>query len=219
MAEILWSKNSRRNDVFGDGLARGIWVLIKFVFVVGILFAVSRSLQQTPDSEPLDVAPADEGRVAERLAQQQSTDAARCAAQKRAVNDAKAAEVLRQYALRQHTRPTVKDLYLDGKAYAANGIKVSVSEFYQSYGHNKERLYNSSVELTMEMVQPGAVAVSIGLITENGTGELREQLLGCAAAGGCVVTLIGHVEQCIETNVLGVTNQDICLIAEYRGPQ
>jgi hypothetical protein len=123
-------------------------VLIKFVFVVGILFAVSRSLH--PDSEALDVAPADEGRVAERLAQQQSTDAARRAAQERAVNDAKAAEVLRQYALRQHTRLTVKDLYLDGKAYAVNGIKVSVSGFYQSYGHNKERLYNSSVELTME---------------------------------------------------------------------
>ena len=126
-------------------------------------------------------------------------------------HDAFVAQTIHDDAASGYKHVTVKDLYLDSKAYAASGTKVSVSGFYKSYGRHKERLYNSYNELMMVAFQPGVQALSIALLTDDGTRKLREYLLRCMA--GCGVTILGHVDQCVETNVFGATDQDICLVA------
>jgi hypothetical protein len=150
---------------------------------------------------------------AEEEAYQQSVASAQRAAQmEQQKHDAFVAQVVRDEAARGYKNVTVKDLYLDSKAYAASETKVSVSGFYKSYGRHKERLYNSYNELMMTAFQPGVEALSIGLLTDDGNRTLREYLLRCVA--GCGVTVLGHVGQCVENNVFGATSHDVCLVAE-----
>jgi uncharacterized protein YecT (DUF1311 family) len=114
---------------------------------------------------------------------------------------------------------TVRDLILDGKVYAANETKVSVSGFYHAQSRQNERLYNSYDDFMMHTLNPSAFgyveALNVGLITEDGSRTMREYLLGarCGVAG-CGVTILGHVGECVETNAFGRTAHDLCLLAE-----
>lgn len=139
--------------------------------------------------------------------------AAQEAQQKRVVV---AAQVVRDEAARGYKRVTVKDLYLDAKAYAANQTKIAVPGFYKSSGRHDQRLYLSYDEYMMHTLNPSAFGyaegLNVGLITEDGSRSLREYLLRCVA--GCKLTILGHADQCTATNAFGATSHDVCLVAE-----
>ena len=153
----------------------------------------------------------------ERMRRRKRTNvanASRAAQEAQQKHDAVIAQIVRDEAARGYKRITVKDLYLDGKFYAANETKVAVPGFYKTYGRHNERLYGSYNDFMMHNFQ-SVEALHIGLITEDSSRNLREYLLRCVA--GCNVTILGHVGHCVETSVFGATAQDICLVAEDMG--
>jgi hypothetical protein len=153
--------------------------------------------------------------AAEEEAYQQSVDTAQRAAQDaQQKRTAAVAQIIRDEEAHGYKHVTVRDLYLDGKSFAANGTKVAIPGFYKAKGRHDERLYSSYNDFMMHSFQ-SVEAVYVGLITENGSRNLRESLLNCAA--GCNVTILGHVDRCLETNVFGATSRDFCLVAEDAG--
>jgi len=133
-----------------------------------------------------------------------------------AIDQAKQEAVLRKEAAAGYKRVTVKDLYLDGKSFAANQTRVSAFGFYKQVNRRDERLYNSYDEY-MQRALNGLDALYVGIITEGGSREMRAALLTCP--GGCGARLLGHVARCVETNALGRTADDICLVAEDISPE
>jgi hypothetical protein len=150
--------------------------------------------------------------AAEELAYQQTTAASQQAAEDdRRRRSTALAQVIRAEEARGYARVTVKDLYLDGKSYAASGARVAVRGFFKASGRHDERLYSSYDDFMMHSFQ-STEALYIGLLTENASRRLRESLLSCQA--GCNVTILGHVDQCLETRLLSGTSNEVCLVAE-----
>ncbi len=152
--------------------------------------------------------------AAEEVAYQQSTAASQQAAadaqRKRA---AELAAIVRDEESRGYKRISVKDLYNDRKTYAPSCAKVAVHGFFKARARHDERLYSSYDDFMMHSFQ-STDALYVGLLTENGSRRLRESLLSCQA--GCNVTILGHVDQCLETRLLA-TSDEICLVAEDLG--
>jgi hypothetical protein len=145
--------------------------------------------------------------------------AQRAAQQAQQKQAAIAAQIVRDDEARGYKHVSVKDLLLDGKAYAANETKVSVSGFYHAQSRQNERLYDSYDDFLMHTLNPSGFgyveALNVGLITEDGSRTMREYFLGarCSVAG-CGVTILGHIGECVETNAFGRTAHDLCLVAE-----
>ena len=160
-----------------------------------------------------------EAQLAEQQAQQKRiADADQEAQEEDRKRNAILVQNIKNEMARGYKPTTLKDLYLDGKDDAARGTKVSVHGFYKSYGRHKERLYNSYAELMNALYQPGIETLSIGLLTDDGSRAMREYLLRCAGGAGCDITILGHVEGCTETNLLGAATDDVCLVAEDMRP-
>jgi hypothetical protein len=121
------------------------------------------------------------------------------------------AQIASDEAARGYKRITVKDLYLDAKSYAANQTKIAVPGFYKAKSLHDQRLYSSYDDFMMHTYQSDE-ALNVGLLTDDGSRSLREYLLRCVA--GCKVTILGHADQCVATNVFGATTHDVCLVAE-----
>jgi hypothetical protein len=105
----------------------------------------------------------------------------------------------------------VRDLLLDGRTYASDGTKVAAAGFYKLNARRDERLYISYDDFMMHTFQP-VEARYVGLLTDGGSRALREYLMRCVA--GCNVTILGHLDRCVETNVFGAMAQDVCLVAD-----
>jgi hypothetical protein len=173
-----------------------------------------------PDGQPTRTSPEQceqenqKSLAAEEVAYQQSTAASQQAAadaqRKRA---AELAAIVRDEESRGYKRISVKDLYLDGKSYAAGGARVAVHGFFKARDRHDERLYSSYDDFMMHSFQ-STDALYVGLLTENGSRQLRESLLSCQA--GCNVTILGHVDQCLETRLLA-TSSEVCLVADDLG--
>ena len=184
--------------------------------------ADGRAVPLTP--EQCRQADAD-AQIAEQQAQQQRAAETQRAAQLAQADqqrrDAAAAQIVREEEARGYKHVTVKDLLLDGKVYAANETKVSVSGFYHAQNRQNARLYDSYNDFMMHTMNPSAFgyveALNVGLISEDGSRTLREFLLRCVA--GCGVTILGHIGQCVETNAFGRQSDDFCLVAEDMRPQ
>jgi hypothetical protein len=150
--------------------------------------------------------------AAEELAYQQTMAASQQAAEdERRRRSAALAQVVRAEEARGYNRISLKDLYLDGKSYAASGAKVAVRGFFKAGGRHDERLYSSYDDFMMHSFQ-STEALYIGLLTENASRHLRESLLNCQA--GCNVTILGHVDECLETRLLSGASNEVCLVAE-----
>jgi hypothetical protein len=158
-------------------------------------------------------AAAEEANRARAAEAQRAAQLAQADQQRRA---AAVAQIVRDEWARGYRHITVKDLYIDGKAYADSHTKVSVSGFYRALSRHYERLYNSGDEYMAHTLNPSAYgsaeALNVGLLTDTASRSLRAALLSCE--GGCVVTILGHVAHCVETNAFGRAAQDICLVAE-----
>jgi hypothetical protein len=158
-----------------------------------------------------------------QISEQRAAEAQRAAQEAQAEQQkqaAAAAQVIRDDESRGYKHVTVKDVVLDRKIYAANETKLAVSGFYHAENRQNERLYSSYNEYMMHTLNPEAFgyteALSVGLITEDGSRTMREYFLRCVP--GCVVTIIGHVGQCVETNAFGRQSDEVCLIAEDMRP-
>ena len=168
---------------------------------------------QYPQQQPYQYPP----QVQQQQAQQQEA----ALRQKQQEEAAKAAQVKQETELRNeaaagYKRVTVKDLHLDGKSYAANLTKLSVFGFYKLASRRDERLYDSPNEYMLNSLN-GTDALYIGLLTDNGSREMRAALLSCPA--GCGVRLFGHVAPCVETNAFGRTADDFCFVADDISPE
>lgn len=151
--------------------------------------------------------------------QQQIANAQRAAEEAQSRRDAAQAaqnEAAQNEAALGYKHVTLKDLLLDGKVFAANKAKVSVSGFLHAQSRQNERLYDSYNDFMLHQLNPGAFgyveALNVGLITKDGSRTLREYLLRCV--GGCQITILGRVGECTETNAFGRQSEDFCLVAE-----
>ena len=147
----------------------------------------------------------------EEAFQRTVADAQRTAQQAQQKQAAAAAQVVRDEAALGYKHVTVRDLLLDGRTYSSDGTKVAAAGFYKSSGRHDERLYISYDDLMMHTYQPDE-ARYFGLLTDGGSRTLREYLMRCVA--GCNITILGHLDRCVETNLFGDKTQDVCLAAE-----
>lgn len=138
-------------------------------------------------------------------------EAQRAAQQVQQKQTAAAAQVVRDEAALGYKHVTVRDLLLDGRTYASDGTKVAAAGFYKLNARRDERLYISYDDFMMHTFQP-VEARYVGLLTDGGSRALREYLMRCVA--GCNVTILGHLDRCVETNVFGAKAQDVCLVAD-----
>jgi hypothetical protein len=182
-----------------------------------------------PDGNPQRLTPEQCQQENEKSLRAEEEAFQRTMAEARAVQQAQqkkeaavVAEVVRSEEARGYKRVTVKELYIDGKAYADSQTKVSVFGFYKAFARHDERLYNSSDEYMMHTLNPGAYggaeALRVGLLTEAASRNLRAAFLN-SCEGGCRVRILGHVDHCVETSVFGRSSHDICLVAEDLGAQ
>ena len=139
----------------------------------------------------------------EEAFQRTVADAQRTAQQAQQKQAAAAAQVVRDEAALGYKHVTVRDLLLDGRTYSSDGTKVAAAGFYKSSGRHDERLYISYDDLMMHTYQPDE-ARYVGLLTDGGSRTLREYLMRCVA--GCNITILGHLDRCVETNLFGAKN-------------
>jgi TPR repeat protein/uncharacterized protein YecT (DUF1311 family) len=127
-----------------------------------------------------------------------------------------AAQQVRTAQEHGYKRITFEDFMLDGKEFAANGVKVSIQGVYVKQGES-EMLYPSLLAISTARERVTADG-AISILTGDATRSLRKLVLDCrnnpvGAQIGCSLTVVGYVSMCTRTTLLGSTNMP-CLIVE-----